>query len=89
MKKREKIHYFVNATKLPIRISRNKTATVTKWLGEKNALLREKRPLLAGKNKTGFMKKKTLPLFSSERIETRRDQIVRRKTEAFFPLSLY
>ena len=33
--KKERAHYFVNATKLPIRISRNKTATVTKLLGEK------------------------------------------------------
>lgn len=35
---------------------------MTKLLGEKNAFLRERRPLLAGKNKTGFMKKKPLPL---------------------------
>ena len=34
--------------KPPIRISRNKTATVTKLLEEKNAFLRDKRHPLAG-----------------------------------------
>ena len=41
------------------------------------------------KEQDWLYEKKTLPLFSSERIETRHDQIVTRKTEAFFPLSLY
>ena len=57
--KREKVHYFVNATRPPTHISRNKTATVTKLLGEKNTLLREKRPVIM-KEQDLLYDKKTL-----------------------------